>query len=333
MLTKSVVILDVEAENSIAHTLALAATRFGRRAAPVGSKTRSGKQLVKPVNFFTTGDRVVIKITDVKVSDDKKHLTDLHTCMKTDFKMLFMKFHEAITFMNDFVEQNGGTLASHCLINDLAFLAKTQEHVGGKVIIRKNIEADPKHGVVDRRWNDFNLVCTRFLACSKAENFMRDYVASGPGVTASKKFVPTSLESFSRFVAEGEYNQKHSAAQDVIDLTALVKAMVEKDGPEIFGDCDQYINWDPINTYVPRVTTVTLTEKTSEPLTEAQIYGIRKRIGDRVVPSDLMNRINEKRHNMSKREASAFIQELETCPMKTARVTSQERPLVQSTQS
>ena len=316
MLARSAVILDVEAENSIAHTVALAATRFGRRAAPVGAKTRSGKPLMKPVNYFTTGERFVIKFTDVKVSDDKKHLTDFHTCMKTDFKMLFMKYNEGITFINDFVEQNGGTLASHCIINDLAFLAKTQEHVGGKQLVKKNIEADPKNGILDKRWKGFNLVCTRFLACSKADNFMKEYIDSKPGVTASKKYIPTTLESFSRFISEGEYVQKHSAAQDVIDLTNFVKAMVDADGPGIFEERDQYVNWDPIETYTPKVPVSSQPEKGPEPLTAMQIYGIRKRMGDRTVPSDLTKRINEKRHNMTKSEASSFIQELEKCPMK-----------------
>ena len=316
MLTKSVVILDVEAENSIAHTLALSATRFGRRASPIGSKTRSGKKLTEPVNYFTTGERVVIKITDVRVTDDKKNLTDFHTCMKTDFKMLFMKYNDAIVFMNDFVEQNGGTLASHCLDNDLGFLAKTQEHVGGKQLVRKNIRADPKNGIADKRWKGFNLVCTRFLACSKAHNFMKEYIDSKPGETKSKMYIPTTLESFCRFVSEGEYVQKHSAAQDVIDLTNFVKAMVDADGPEIFGDCDQYIDWEPIKTYTPKVPMGSQPEKGPEPLTALQIYGIRKRMGDRVIPSDLTKRINDKRHNMTKSEASSFIQELEKCPMK-----------------
>jgi hypothetical protein len=328
MLSKSVVILDVEAENSIAHTLALSATRFGRRASPIGSKTRSGKPLIKPINYFTTGDRVVIKITDVRVSDDKKNLADFHTCMKTDFKLLFMKYNDAIEYTIDFVERNGGTLASHCLDNDLGFLAKTQEHVGGKQLVRKNIVADPKNGIADKRWKGFNLVCTRFLACSKAVNFMKEYIDSKPGETDSKRYFLTTLESFCRFISEGEYVQKHSAAQDVIDLTAFVKAMVDADGPGIFGECDQYINWNPIETYTPKVPessqpvpVSSQPEKGPEPLTQLQADGIRKRVGQREVPNDLIRRINEKSHNMSKKEASLFIQELEKCPMKVVRST------------
>jgi len=159
----STTILDVEAENSVAHTIALSAVTFGTKCVPVGSKTRSGKVLTKQVKHFTVNDSVVIKLRDVKVRDDKKNLTDLHTCLTTDFKMLFMTFEEAMEFMCEFIEEHGGTLSSHCLVNDLGFLGRTQEHVlehnpKAYRYVRSTIEADPKNGFTDRRWKHFNLV-------------------------------------------------------------------------------------------------------------------------------------------------------------------------------
>ena len=59
--------------------------------------------------------------------------------MKKDFSMLFMTFDEAIKYMVDYIDRNGGTLASHCLVNDLVFLGKTQEHVGGTRVVRSDI--------------------------------------------------------------------------------------------------------------------------------------------------------------------------------------------------
>jgi hypothetical protein len=130
-VSRSAVLFDVEAENSIAHTIALASTRFGQKMARVegesgsertnlelfrsraclfveGGKTRSGRAVVKPVDYFTVHDQVVIKITDVNVCDDRKNLSDFHTCMKSDFTMLFMTFENAIKYMVDYVECHGG---------------------------------------------------------------------------------------------------------------------------------------------------------------------------------------------------------------------------------
>lgn len=274
---------------------------------------------------------MVIKITDVNVCDDRKNLSDFHTCMKSDFTMLFLTFENAINYMVGYVECHGGTLASHCILSDLGFLAKTQDAVAGPRMISKSIVANPKYGVHDKRWKNFKLVCTRYLACTKAENFMREYIASKPPLTKSKEYYSTALESFSRFVIGNDtYVQKHSAAQDVIDLTEVVKAMVTRDGPGIFDGTDQYVNWDPLQAFVPRVGSevvvavpsapreagVPVVAKEDEPPTKKQTYGLRERLNKRKVPEDLMNEINKKQHRMTKQDAWGFIQRLEQCPLK-----------------
>jgi len=231
-ISRSAVLFDVEAENNIAHTIALASTRFGRSPLSKTGKTRSGKTLLSspPVDFFTVQDRVVIKLTDVKVCDDRKNMMDFHTCMNTDFKMLFMPFDDAIRYTVDYVFHHGGTLASHCIINDLAFLAKTQERVNSKnPMVSRNIVADPKHGINDHRWNGFNLVCTQFLACTKAENFMKAYVASKPEKTTSKQFYQTSLESLCRLFTtigkdlDSETNERIANASSKDEVVKQVK--------------------------------------------------------------------------------------------------------------
>ena len=319
---------------------------------------------MKPVDYFTVHDQVVIKITDVNVCDDVKNLSDFHTCMKSDFTtMLFLTFENAIKYMIGYVECHGGatsvsraplgalftvvligsdaagTLASHQILSDLGFLAKTQDVVPGPRMISKTIVANPKHGVHDKRWKvrhvvstrltlryppsvthpqNFKLVCTRYLACTKAENFMSDYIASEPPKTRSKEYYSTALESLSRFaIGNDTYVQKHSAAEDVIDLTEVVKAMVTRDGPGIFDGTDQYVNWDPLKDFVPRVhEPVTVPTTLREPPTKKQTYGLRDRLNKRKVPEDLMNEINKKQHMMTKQDAWGFINRLEQCPLK-----------------
>jgi len=89
-----------QAQNNIAHTIGLSAIRFGRSIPDMkrrrGRKSASAKQ---PTSYFTTHERTLIKINNVGVNDDKKHLADFHTCMKKDFSMLFMTFDEAIKYM------------------------------------------------------------------------------------------------------------------------------------------------------------------------------------------------------------------------------------------
>lgn len=58
-VSRSAVLFDVEAENSIAHTIALASARFGQKMTRMeGGKTRSGRAVVKPVDYFTVHDQV-----------------------------------------------------------------------------------------------------------------------------------------------------------------------------------------------------------------------------------------------------------------------------------
>jgi hypothetical protein len=332
LVSRAVVLLDIEAQNSIAHTIGLSAIRFGRSISDV-SRTRSKKKQEKKqaINYFTTHERTLIKINNVGVNDDRKHLADLHTCMKKDFSMLFMTFQDAVKYTVDYVERNGGTLASHCLVNDLVFLGKTQDHVGGQRIIHKNIEVDPKHGVLDPRWPKINLVCTRFLACTKANNFIKTYLSGCPPVTDSGKYYSTTLESFCRFIEGSEYTQSHSAGQDVEDLTQFVKTMVDSDGPEIFEETDQCIHWNPNDAYLPRVSSSSKKEVVKKrkheeivvvdppppgddlPITARQIYGIRERLQQRTVPRELMRKDYS---NMTKKEAWSYIKHLEQCPYK-----------------
>jgi hypothetical protein len=222
-------------------------------------------------------------------------------------------------------------------------------------MISKNIVANPKYGVHDKRWKGFRLVCTRFLACTKAETFMHDYIMTKPMLTESKKYYSTKLDSLSRYVTgDDSYVQKHSAAQDVrrshtcftrvnqgahfvhtltqvIDLTEVVKAMVVKDGPGIFDGTDQYVNWEPLETFVPKVGEFPTAapvmipsttpgppspEPSDEAITARQIYGLRERLKKRAVPEELMNEITKKQHRMSKQDAWGIIHRLDQCPLK-----------------
>ena len=176
MATRYVVVGDFEADTNIIHTIALRAISLDTelKRCSTGIRTRSGKKRVEPVNVCTTYESVVIKITDTGVANlDKKHAGDVTTCLNTDFAMLFMTFVEAVAFTIKFIDDYGGTFATHCLHNDLGFLKATQDHVGGKRVVKKTIQTSPKTGMYDKKWEEFTLVCTMTQICTKCPRFMK----------------------------------------------------------------------------------------------------------------------------------------------------------------
>ena len=291
------------------HTIALRAISLdtGLKRASSSVKTRSGKQRVEPVNVCTVNESVVIKITDTTVGNvDKKHAGDVNTCLHTDFAMLFMTFAEAVAFTIKFIDDYGGTFATHCLHNDLGFLKCTQDHVGGRRVIKKAIQTSPKTGMYNKKWEEFTLVCTMTQLCTKCPRFMKSYQQSCPQTTLSGKYASMQLENLSRFVkGDPLYVQGHSAAQDVIDLCEVLEAAHAYDGPKMFDGYD-CVNWNVYDT-LPKVAPVVPATPVSEPPTLKQqetFTSLYNRKRDKI-SSELEAAICEK--PLSKASVSKFI--------------------------
>ena len=195
-IPRRVIVGDFESDmNKVIHTIALRAMTFGTamEASDSGVKTRSGRKIMRPVSVCTTQESVVIKITDYGQGVGnvaQKHAGDVNTCIKTDFIMLFMPFHEAVPFMHDFIDVHGGTLISHRLDRDLDFLVKSQDHFGGKRVVKKTLNVAPKTSMYDKRWEKFTLVCSQALLCTRCPKFMDQYLQSNPKTTKNDQRSP-----------------------------------------------------------------------------------------------------------------------------------------------
>jgi DNA polymerase III epsilon subunit-like protein len=191
--------------------------------------------------------------------------------------MLFMPFAEAVAYMNDFIDHHGGTFATHCLYNDLGFLKATQDHVGGKRVVKQTMQSSPKTGMYDKRWETFTLVCTMTLLCTRCPKFIKSYQTSKPYTTASGKYASMQLENLTRFVKDDPtYKQGHSAAQDVIDLCEVLREVHKCDGDKMFDGYD-CMNWDVTST-LPKV---------DEPATQKQIDYFKTLYAQKKVPFEL----------------------------------------------
>jgi DNA polymerase III epsilon subunit-like protein len=284
-----IVVGDFEATNSVIHTIALRAISLGKGRVRAGVKTRSGNYAAKPVHVCTTNESVVIKITNAGPGKGKtfeKHGTDVNTCIETDFSMLFMSFPEAVTFMIDFIDDHGGVFATHNLHGDLEFLKCSQEHFGGKRVVKQCIDTCPKTGLYDKRWECFTLLCTWSLLCVRCPKFMKAYQASKPGTTSSGKYVSTELQSFSRFTkGDPGYIQTHTAAQDVIDLCEVLKMVYTYDGDKMFGGGHDCVNWNIFDT-LPKVETPKPVASDNRP-SESQLNYFNRLYQEKTIPAHL----------------------------------------------
>jgi len=297
--------------SKVAFSLAFQKKRIGHESynKPIenGRKTRSGKTQLVPVNmeiyeniidaniYFTD----VIHTNEENVEINRKKLLDMEACKNNSFKKIhFMKFHEAIRHMIDAAAD--GVLISHCLLNDFEILLATQNNViknGGdkkNIIINDTILTIPKLGVIDERWKNITLLCSRELVILRCPNFMKMYKAQAP-TTASNKYYSTSLENLVKFVKCSTYNQLHIASQDTEDLWTFIKRMFECDGDIIFA------KYDSISCYK-------LDKKEELQSEEQKKYITYLTLTNKKLPSELTELLNNP--NRTLREASALIKGL-----------------------
>ena len=225
-------------------------------------------------------------------------------------------------YLVDFAVRYGSTLASHCIVNDINFLATTAQHLQSDYVKDPwTAVAFPKHALKHPNWPIVNLVCTRLLPCVYSPKFKKAYEASKPALTKSGEFYSTNLESFTRFVRDDpNYTQSHSAAQDVLDLADFVKSMVAHDGPSVFNYGDQYVNWDPIGSFTPRPQDdekVYVAEPVVKLMTQAQRGKINYELSVREVPQELREEIKRMGKGMTSQQAWHHVQALIKLPYKS----------------
>lgn len=239
VLGMNVVISDFESvrtrdgSHSLVHTISLIPATFNHRKGKTKQYTL----------HYSSG--VIIKISDVIKSDtvqllsdnwlNAKHSNDILAASKYGIKQTFhMQFCEAVRYMNTFILDNGGTLISHCLENDLGFLVSTQNFLGGPRIIKNKLTSYPDTGMYDSRWSDIRKVCSMSLLCNRCPKFNEEYKVwcrNNPKTISQFHKCSSKLKHYTQFVKkDATYEQLHSAVHDVIDLFTVLKYAYETDG-------------------------------------------------------------------------------------------------------
>ena len=130
------------------------------------------------------------------------------------------------------------------MLCDLDFLAKTQDLVGGKRIIKKKLKEYPDSGIYDKRWSSITKICSMCLINNRCHKFNEHYsifykLHSLPTTTGG--YYSTKLETFTKFVnSDPDYVQSHSAVQDTMDLFNILKSVINYDGRNVI-DTSNYL--------------------------------------------------------------------------------------------
>lgn len=197
------------------------------------------------VNFATGVTKgVVIKIDDVLRNPiikecervNKKHSDDINTCATCNIKVTYhKKFADAFKFMVTFINDNGGVLISHNLVDDLGFLVSTQEMVGGKRVIKRKLREFPDTGTYIKEWENIIKVCSMSILVNRCPKMNAEYKKFTTNFTSINNLRAT-LQSYTQFVRqEAGYKQKHSAVQDTVDLCSVLKCAYRYDGKFLDG--------------------------------------------------------------------------------------------------
>jgi hypothetical protein len=219
--------------HSLVHTISLVPATFNHRKGKMKQYTL----------HYSKG--VIINISNVIRSDTfqllsgshmkRKHSNDILSASKYGIKQtLHMEFYDAIRYMITFIIDNGGTLISHCLENDLGFLVSTQNFLKGSRIVKNKLVAFPDTGMYDARWASLCKVCSMSLLCNRCPKFnsgYRRWCQSNPESITRSNNCSSKLKYYIRYVKnDPKYEQTHSALQDVIDLFEVIKYAYQTDG-------------------------------------------------------------------------------------------------------
>jgi len=194
---------------------------------------------------------VVIKINDVlrnqifrflleeqqndNIRLNRKHGSDVNACAEYGIKVTkHMNFYDAIKFMNKFIIEHGGILMTHNFIGDLKFLVDTQNLVKGPRIVKNKLAEFPDTGMYDKNWEGIIKVCSMSLFCNRCPKMIDEYKKWARQNNRRDKM--QALQSFTQFVKDDrEYQEKHAAVHDTVDLFVVLKYAYKCDGPIMDG--------------------------------------------------------------------------------------------------
>jgi hypothetical protein len=169
--------------------------------------------------------RDVLKDDVVRLGSGHKLSNTLCDAAMARMNMKILDFAEAIHEMITFIVSNGSILVTHNLLNDLEFLISTQEYVGGKRVVKRNLKEYPKTGIYDKRWSQVTLICSMCLLTNRCNKFMESYQKTDIPVNLTPAgYLQITIEALSQFVKGGShYKQSHTATQDTLDLFEILK--------------------------------------------------------------------------------------------------------------
>ena len=233
MLNKQAVVADFESTFSgYVHTICLVPFKFGNNVLTQKGVLLCIKDVIKK--------DIIQENPDVR----KKIASSIIDVANYDLNIKYLNFFDAIEYMIYFIQTHGNILINHNMLCDLEFLAKTQELVGGKRIIKKKLKEYPDGGMYDKRWSSITKICSMCLINNRCHKFNEHYsnfynLHSLP--TTSGGYYSTKLETFTKFVNnDPEYVQSHSAVQDTIDLFNILKSVINYDGKSVI-DTSNYL--------------------------------------------------------------------------------------------
>jgi hypothetical protein len=189
--------------------------------------------------------RDVLKEDVVRLGSGLKLTNTLCDAAMTGMNIKVLDFSDAIREIITFIINNGSILVTHNLLNDLDFLISTQEYVGGKRMVKRNLKEYPKSGVYDKRWSQITLICSMCLITNRCTKFMDSYQRTDMPIDLTPAgYLPITLEALSQFVKGGgdtNYKQSHTATQDTIDLFEVLKVAFSKESRCVIDDTDYYV--------------------------------------------------------------------------------------------
>jgi hypothetical protein len=187
--------------------------------------------------------RDVLKDDVIRLGSGPKLSNTLCDVAMTRMNIKMLDFVDAIREMITFIVANGNILVTHNLLNDLGFLISTQEYVGGKRIIKRNLKEYPKSGIYDKRWEQITLICSMCLLTNRCTKFMESYQNTDLQMNLTPAgYLQITIEALSQFVKGGtHYKQSHTATQDTLDLFEIIKCAFSLENRCVIDTADYYV--------------------------------------------------------------------------------------------
>ena len=184
-----------------------------------------------PVDFHTDGqmrrgilETIFIQesLNDPVVSEDSSVQSKLGRTLMHGGSARVLPFRTAILeFVYHVMIQGEGNWLGHAIDRDLEIIQATDTRYGTG-LFPLTLRSFP-HASTIQEWSKISKMCTQHMFTLRCPNFFQEYSLwmTNNGWSCAK--FSAKLEDFTRFVRQDhEYKQKHTSAQDVIDLVDVI---------------------------------------------------------------------------------------------------------------